>query len=138
MSETLIVRAEIAELARVGDWVESFGRRFGLRQSTLYAIHLCLEEAISNIVRYAFRDADDHDPRHREVRLSVEPMGNAIVLTIEDGGLPFNPLNVSPPAGPTSIEAISAGGWGIHLMKQFARSLSYQRQDNVNRLTLRF
>ena len=138
VTETLAIRAEIAELARVGDWIEALGQRRALRQSAIFAIHLCLEEAISNIVRYGFAATGDADQESREVRLAVEERGDAVVLTVEDTGKPFDPLNVPPRAKPTTIEDVSEGGWGIHLMKQFARHLSYERRDGFNRLTLCF
>ena len=138
VSETLVVQAEIAELARVGDWIETLGQRCALRQSVIFAMHLCLEEAVSNIIRHGFAESRDGDRESREVRLAVEERGDAIVLTVEDTGKPFDPFKVPPRAKPTTIENVSEGGWGIPLMTQFARRLAYERSEGINRLTLCF
>ena len=138
MSESLIVRADLRELARVVDWTEAAGCRLCLQPSTLFAIHLCLEEAISNIIRHGAEVGKDADLRDREVHLNMEQVADQVVLTIEDRGKAFDPFSVPTPAKPGSIEEASAGGWGVHLIRQFAHSHAYQRQDGVNRLTLRF
>jgi len=138
VDDGLIIRAEIGELARVSEWTKAFGQRFALRESTLFAIQLCVEEALSNIVRYAFAPGKTLPRPPREVRLSVQEIGDAIDLMIEDEGMAFDPLKAEPPARPTTIEDAATGGWGIHLMRHFARTLAYERRNGVNRLTLRF
>ena len=138
MVEALVVRAEIAELPRVYDWAEALGRRFGLSQSTLFAIQLCFEEALSNIARFGFADGENEVPRNTDVRLTVEPRGDTIVATIEDHGVAFDPLVAAAPVRPTAISEVPLGGRGIHLMRQFTRTLEYERRNGMNRLTLCF
>jgi anti-sigma regulatory factor (Ser/Thr protein kinase) len=90
--EALVVQAETSELTRVYDWAETLGRRFDVPQSTLFAIQLCFEEALSNIARFGFADVENEVPRNTDVRLTVEPRGDQIVATIEDHGDAFDPL----------------------------------------------
>jgi anti-sigma regulatory factor (Ser/Thr protein kinase) len=138
--EALVVQAGISELTRVYDWAETLGRRFDVPQSTLFAIQLCFEEALSNIARFGFADVENEVPRNTDVRLTVEPRGDQIVATIEDHGDAFDPLGVAAPAQPTVISDsdVPLGGRGIHLMRQFAQSLRYERREDINRLTLSF
>jgi anti-sigma regulatory factor (Ser/Thr protein kinase) len=138
VAETLVVRAEISELARVRDWTDSLGQRFALPQSTLFAIQLCFEEALSNIVRHGFAGSRDEVTRNKDVHLALERADDRIIVTIEDHGVAFDPLGVAAPDMPTAISEAPAGGRGIHLMRQFAQCLAYERRDGVNRLTLRF
>ena len=138
MVEALVVRAEISELTRVYDWAEALGRRFDVPQSTLFAIQLCFEEALSNVARFGFAVDENEVPRNTEVRLTVEPRGDQIVATIEDHGDAFDPLGVATQARPTAISEVPLGGRGIHLMRQFAQSLTYERREDINRLTLSF
>jgi len=133
--ETLVVSAQLAELGRARDWTEAVARSFTLPPSTLFAIQLCCEEALSNIARYAF---DDTDYACRELHLCVERESDEITVTIEDQGKPFDPWSVPPPPKPATIEEASAGGWGLQLIRKFARSHNYERRDAVNRLTLTF
>jgi len=138
VAETLVVRAEISELARVYDWADALGRRLALPRSTWFAIRLCIEEALSNIIRHGFAGVQDAVPPNKDVRLALEPVDQAIIMTIEDHGIAFDPLGVAAPAVPTPITGAPTGGWGIHLMRQFAQRLAYERRDGVNRLTVCF
>jgi anti-sigma regulatory factor (Ser/Thr protein kinase) len=135
MRETLVIHAEIAALPRVFDWVDSIRQKLGLSQSTLFAIHLCLEEALSNIVLYGFADDAEGD---KEVRITLEWSGDTVDVTIEDHGTAFDPLAVAAPAMPSSLEEAPVGGRGIFLMRQFAQHLAYERRDGINHLALRF
>jgi len=138
MSDTLVVQAEIAELARVWDWANMEGERLAVSQSTLFAIHLCLEEALSNILQYAFPDDRDGNRGDKIVRLGLRREEDAILLTVEDHGIAFDPLEFVELPAPATLAEASIGGRGIHLMKEFTRHMAYERRDGTNRLTLRF
>lgn len=56
----------------------------------------------------------------------------------EDEAPPFNPLVVREPPFPRSLEDISEGGHGIHLLKQFADEVNYELKATGNRLILSF
>lgn len=136
MRETLVIRAEVTELARVFDWVDSLGQKLAIPQSALFAIHLCLEEALSNIVLYGFAGVDEG--AGKDIRLALEWSGDIIDVAIEDHGVAFDPLAVAAPVMPDSLDDAPIGGRGIHLMRQFAEHLAYERRDGANHLTLRF
>jgi anti-sigma regulatory factor (Ser/Thr protein kinase) len=138
MAETLVVQAEMAELERVRVWADAIGERLGLPQSTLFAIHLCFEEAVSNIVRHGFVPHPGEAPPNKDVRLALAREDGAVTATIEDHGVAFDPLGVTDPAGPATLDEATVGGLGISLMRQFAQHLAYERRDGINRLTLRF
>lgn len=138
MTETLVIRAEIRELGRVCGWADALARRLALPQSTTFAIQLCFEEALSNIVRHGFAGAPEEEAGNKEVSLALETHNDAIVATIEDCGPAFNPLEIPPPVAPTTIGDLPLGGRGIQLMRKFAQSVDYERRDGVNRLTLSF
>jgi serine/threonine-protein kinase RsbW len=138
MPETLVVQAELGELSRVWDWADALGETLGVSRSTLFAIHLCFEEALSNIVQYAFASGLDADGRNMAVRLTLKRVDDAIIVTIDDHGVAFDPLGVAAPAVPATISEAPIGGRGIHLMRQFTRHLAYERQDGMNHLILHF
>jgi anti-sigma regulatory factor (Ser/Thr protein kinase) len=138
MPRTLVVQAEIAELPRVWDWADALGQRLGLSQSTLFAIHLCFEEALSNIVKHGFVSGPDEGGRNRDVHLALERVDDAIIVTIEDHGIAFDPLGVARPAASATLSEAPIGGRGISLMRQFARHLAYERRGGMNHLTLCF
>ena len=136
--ETLVIRAETAELARVVDWTDTLATTLNLPSSTLFAIQLCFEEAVSNVIRHGFPDGPDEAEVNKDVHLSVERRDDTVIITTADFAPAFDPLGVVPGPRPATIEEAVVGGNGIQLMRRFAQHLAYERRDGMNRLTLRF
>ena len=133
MPYTIVVQAELSEIARVAAWSDAFAAEFNLPARTVFAIHLCLEEQVSNIIRHGVPEAAEG-----AIRVELEVSGDGVVATIEDHGAAFNPLNAPAPEKPQSIDDARVGGLGIHLLRKFATAVDYERRDEINRLTLRF
>jgi len=128
----LVLRKDVAELKRLAGWIEGFTQeRTSLDVS--FAVQLCLEEAVANIIMYgATRD----DPL--EIAVELERNGGNLVARIEDNGRQFDPTRAPPPVAARSLEEAKVGELGIHLMRSFATGMDYERRDGRNRLTLRF
>jgi anti-sigma regulatory factor (Ser/Thr protein kinase) len=137
-SRTATVPADLEAFPRIVAWAEEAAAWLMLPSSTTYAIQLCLEEAFTNIVRHGYPAVDDRAGRGRDVRLSIEPVDADVTLTIEDWGIPFNPVEFHSLATPASIEDAIVGGQGIRLMRRFAQEMRYQRRGDCNVLRLRF
>jgi serine/threonine-protein kinase RsbW len=135
--ETLVIKARLSELERVGAWTETLAGRLGLAPSTSFAIQLCFEEAISNAIRHGMADHAGN-ASEGDIHLSVDRRDDHVLVTIEDGGIPFDPREAVSPAIPAGLEDATIGGQGIHLMKQFAQHMDYERRAGMNRLTLCF
>jgi serine/threonine-protein kinase RsbW len=132
----LTIQSRLSDLALLWPWVDSLAAEQAIPAKTLYAIHLCLEEALSNVIRHGYREQPD-----QPIAIEFAREADAFVFAIEDQAPPFDPLADST-AGklpvPVSIHEFPLGGRGIGLMRQFAGSLAYQRLENGNRLAMRF
>lgn len=94
---------------------------------TTYNILLILEEAYSNIIKYAgLTDGDT-------IRISFEKTDTHFSLELIDSGVAFNPLKESL----TCPDADSCGGFGIFLFKNITDKATYKREKNKNKLYLR-
>ncbi len=120
-----------------------FERAFGALQAELdqdaldagarYAVELVFEEIVANIVRHG---APAGAPP-ADVDVSVEVGGDAIVMTFDDGGVPFNPVGRPDPRKPTSIEDTPIGGLGLMMVRKAASDMRYERTvAQRNRLTV--
>ncbi|MBI1207195.1 MAG: ATP-binding protein [Azospirillum sp.] len=127
----LALRNDDADLPRLNDWVEQFGRRRGLAHDRLFEIKTCLYEAVANVIAYAYLD---HHPHQIEVRLAIAD--GAVIATVEDDGQPFDPLAVTLRPPEQTIELAQIGGRGILMMRQFMDRMRYERRDGHNLLTL--
>jgi anti-sigma regulatory factor (Ser/Thr protein kinase) len=112
------------------------GSNAGRNRVTLdasFAIQLCLEEAVANIIMYAAAKDD-----RLSIAVELARSGGTLVACIEDTGRQFDPTQVPPPTMAKSLEEAQVGGLGIHLIRRFASGMDYERRDGRNRLTLRF
>jgi anti-sigma regulatory factor (Ser/Thr protein kinase) len=134
-SFTVRIERSMAGLAQLGGWVDQVTAALGLDQTAEYALRLCLEEAAANVVMHGEADADANGEAGFIV-VRADPTPDALHVIVEDRCGAFDPLHVPAPKLPGSPEEAQVGGLGIHLMRQYARALSYERDGDVNRLTM--
>jgi serine/threonine-protein kinase RsbW len=135
----LVLRNELGELDRLVPFVEDYERRAALPSSAVFAIQLCLDEAISNIVRHgAGSGAGVGAGRASRIAVSLRAAGDRAELLVVDDGPPFDPTRAPPPRRATSLEDAQVGGLGVHLMRQFSATMRYERAGIENRLALSF
>jgi len=105
----------------------------GLSASRLADAELCVDELVTNIVRYAFTDGGPHT-----ITVHVERSSSEVEIVIQDDGRPFDPTAGPLPAMPRTLEEAVPGGRGLLLVRSIAPRLGYERRDGVNRVTLAF
>jgi serine/threonine-protein kinase RsbW len=134
MSDTaqLVITNDTAELERLNQLVEEFGTRNNLHVEENYAIYLCLEELVTNIINYGWPDGGQHEIL---VRLTVDDQ--AIRVELEDDGIAFDPTKVPAPDTNKPPQERQIGGLGIHLVRQTVDDMFYQRVDERNILLLK-
>jgi serine/threonine-protein kinase RsbW len=131
-SRRLVLRNDFAELPRLAAWLEGCAGR-GMSSDVSFAVQLCLEEAVANVIMYGGGKDD-----RLEIAVEVERNGAMLVARVVDNGRAFDPTGVPPPAMAASLAQAKVGDLGIHLMRSFASGMHYERRDGRNRLTLRF
>jgi anti-sigma regulatory factor (Ser/Thr protein kinase) len=133
----LTIQSRLEELALVWPWVEAQAEQYEISADSQFAIQLCLEEALSNIIRHGYGE-------QTRCAISIhcaQSGSHSLIFTVEDQAPPFDPLaymvDDDAPA-PASIEQLEVGGQGIRLLRKFAGKLDYQRIPNGNRLIICF
>ena len=131
--DELTLDNQLAELTRISGWVEGLARRYPITTNLVFAMNLCLEEALSNVIRHGY---EGREGQRVTVRFSM--LGeNLFELTVEDDAAQFNPLALAPL--PTiSEDPTRIGGQGIRLMRSFADSVEWAPTATGNELRIRF
>ena len=129
----LVLHSEVTELDRLAGWIEGWTRRGALSPDVSFAMALCLEEAVANVIMYGGTGDD-----RLEITVEVEHNAGTSVVRIEDNGRQFDPTQVPSPPVAASLEEAKIGSVGVHLMRSFASGMHYERRNDRNRLTLRF
>src|SRR5579862_357415 len=129
--EKLILQSRLSEIAQLPVWIESLSRRHAIPENVEFAINLCLEEAVSNVIRHGYGAGAGGS-----VIVSFNRTEQGLfVFLIEDQARCFNPLEA--PA-PDHSRTIRVGGQGIPLLRHFTDKLEYEWTPTGNRLKLFF
>ncbi len=126
-----VVENQIGELSSLAGKIEKLAEQWGLSPAIAMNINLVVEEALTNVIFYAFADNDKH-----EIEITVSLENKRLTIKIEDDGIPFNPLEKEQPDINLPAEERPVGGLGIFLMSQVMDEMHYNRQRNHNILTL--
>lgn len=140
-SPQLTVKSQLEDLTLVWPWVEALAAHYSVPASTQFAIQLCLEEALSNIVRHGYRGQANQPITVACAVERASPGARELVFTIEDRASHFDPFALSqaaPAPAPATLADFEPGGQGIRLIRKFAGRYAYRQLPNGNRLTLAF
>lgn len=123
---------QLSELGRLRAKVDGFAENLGLNAKQVFEMHLALEEIFTNIISHGFKDDAAHD-----IRFAIKKDRDALVIRVEDDGVPFNPVKAGKPDTRCPLEERKVGGLGVHLVRRFAQDMNYVRKKRKNVLTIR-
>ncbi len=133
MEKTLTLKNHIEEIALLAPFVEELCEEMGLGMDRVFNLNLVLEEAVTNVVMYAYPQGEEH-----ELWVKATADGGMLTLTVEDEGVPFDPTAEAPEVDVTlSAEEREIGGLGIFLISQMMDEVGYERKDERNILTMK-
>lgn len=127
----LILHNDIQQIPQLADFVETIAQEKTLDQGLVMGLNLALEEAVTNVILYAY-------PKGSDGLVDVEAIlgKNRIDFIISDSGTPFDPTAAAEPDLNAPVQDRPIGGLGIHLVKTIMDSVSYQRSEGKNILTM--
>lgn len=131
LRDRLTIANEVEELRRVAAWLEQATAHFNWSPRTHFKLDLVLNEALPNILHYAYPERGRH---HIHLRLEDGP--EQVILEIRDDGIAFDPFAELHVPDNASLETATLGGRGIPLMIAFTAAREYQRIGRSNRLRL--
>ena len=129
----LVVDRTMVGVRRAGAWVDELAILLNLSGETEYALRLCLEEAITNIVNHA---TPEPDAERDSVALHMLADSSTLRVTVTDQCGAFNPLATPLPA-PHEPAPEGEGGLGITLLRRHADQVNWERDGTTNRLSIR-
>ena len=129
--EHFIIENRIEELPVLAEKIEQLGDKWELQPNLTMKINLVLEEALSNIIYYAFKDKEIH-----KIEVSISNKANKLIIEITDDGIPFDPTTSEQPDISLPASERPVGGLGIFLISKIMDTVGYSRKNNLNILTL--
>jgi serine/threonine-protein kinase RsbW len=132
MRNEITFEAKLELLIDMISWVRKHAEHFGFQEHDLSRIELATEEALVNIINYAYPNTTG------EILLLCKKDSdeNKFHLELRDKGTPHNPLLRSSADIEAPIEERGIGGYGVHFMKTIMDELSYTHDGNFNSLKM--
>jgi anti-sigma regulatory factor (Ser/Thr protein kinase) len=131
MAEPLHIKNDINQLTKVHEYLQQTVGALDLSPSACMSLKLAVEEAVVNVMLYAYPGETDKD-----IFISLEHDDKKITVVITDYGLAFDPTTREDPDISLPLEDRPIGGLGAYLIKQLMTEVSYRRAGNQNILTL--
>jgi serine/threonine-protein kinase RsbW len=97
----------------------------------VYFVDLAIEEIVTNCIHYGYSDDREHT-----ILITLAVADETIIVTIKDDGDAFDPLAAPSPDFSIALKDRTEGGLGIHLLRNLADRVSYERRDGTNEMTL--
>ena len=128
---SLTLTNDLKRVPRLNTFIDEVCEANGFDMATTMQINLAIEEAVVNVMNYAY-------PKGTKGDITIETKANnsEVFFVISDTGKPFDPTAKAEVDITLSAEDRSIGGLGIHLIRQIMDHINYERVDGHNILTL--
>jgi serine/threonine-protein kinase RsbW len=122
----------LLETGRAASLLAELATEHGLPAATTADMSVALDEVLSNIIKYGYKDTNRH-----EITIRFIVSARELTAEVEDDGRPFDPLSVPPPELQKPLAEREIGGLGIHFLRTILTEVSYCRSGDRNRLVLK-
>ncbi len=131
---SLRIANDMKESVKLTPFVEDMANALSLSDETKDAINLALEEALVNVILYAYPEGEQG---FVTLTARADAARTHIRFELRDSGKAYNPLLNEMPDLTLGIEERPIGGLGIFLIRKMMDELAYDRLDGDNVLIMR-
>lgn len=129
--ESLTLPNDVKEVTALSSFIKDVMTRLNLDKHLAFKLRLALEEAVVNIMKYAYPSGTKGD-----VSIRITSDGKRLKFILSDAGIFFNPTEAATADTTLSAEDRPIGGLGILLIRKLMDSINYERTEGRNELTL--
>ena len=129
-------------ISAAAEWVDTIAAEQQFPEQLVFALQICLEELLTNIVRHGGPDSGGDlsevpiPPLNVEINISAS--AQCVRMTVEDDGKPFDVVNAPAHRIDQPLGEVQPGGLGIQLIKNFASAIAYDQAGLGNRVVVEF
>ena len=128
---SILLSNDVQEVPVLAIFVGGICEDMQLDELTTAGINLAIEEAVVNVMNYAYSETTRGD-----ILLEATADDDAIHFVLRDHGIPFDPTATKEVDIACRVEERAIGGLGIHLIRHYMDDLSYERVNGQNVLTM--
>jgi len=132
----------IDDISSAAQWVETIAADQKFPEELVFALQVCLEELLTNVVRHggakSSGDLSEVPVPPLDVEISISAGAQRVSMTVEDNGKPFDVVNAPAHRIDQPLDEVQPGGLGIQLIRNFASSFAYEQAGLGNRVIVEF
>ena len=129
---TLSLPAELPQLPAFIGAVTKAAESSGVSPETIFNIELTLEEALVNIINYAY------EGKQGEIGVACKAGNRSFSVEITDAGKAFDMTSLPAPDLSADIADRQIGGLGIYFINKLTKQVTYRREEEKNILAMTF
>lgn len=127
----IALKAQLGSLPEILEFIREKASAFGLGEQALYEFEVACEEAVVNVILYAYPESPG------EISVEFSGVGDICTVTIKDTGACFDPTLEEIKVDPDMpLDSRKEGGLGIYFMHMYTSKLTYERIGDENVLKL--
>lgn len=133
--EPLIVDGVLESLNSIADYILAVAHQAELNKKKTYKLRLAVDELTTNIILYGYQN----NQQKGFIKLQSQLEKGRLKIIIEDSSPPFNPENnllITTQSLDQPLEERPIGGLGIYLALDGVDDFIYERDNDLNRMTL--
>ncbi len=130
---SLIIDNKLEELEKLPIFLNQLAKEIGFDKSLMLSLRLALEEAMVNVVNYAYPEGETGKIN---LRVKYESQLSLLRFELTDSGKPFDPTAVKDADITLGVEDRPVGGLGIFLIKKHMDEVTYKRENDMNKLMM--
>ena len=130
-SFSIQVRNRQEAIAPAMEAAEAWLEKIEASPRIVYFVDLAIEEIVTNCIHYGYSDDREHT-----IHITLSVADGTITVRIVDDGDAFDPLEAPAPDFSIAIDDRTEGGLGIHLLRNLADRVLYERRNGTNEITL--
>ena len=135
MQRELTLHNDVKQIELLTEFIEVLCEELGLDTMLTFNLNLVLEEAVTNVIMYAYPQNEDHT---MTLKTWTEQSDNVIAFELKDQGKPFNPIEEAPEVDTTlSADERQIGGLGIFLINKIMDEVAYRYEGGSNILIMK-
>lgn len=132
LQRSLTLPNDVETIPQLNEFIDAIAESIGLDMSLTMSLNLAIEEAVVNVMEYAYPQGSKGD-----VTIDVAASDQWLQFIISDSGTPFDPTEKKDADTTLSVDERPIGGLGIFLVRQLMDTIQYDYVDGKNVLTLK-
>ena len=129
----LTVDSSIEVIQTIANQVDRVAARQGWTQKAVFALQVALDEWVSNVIKYSYKDENGHP-----IHVLLDENQGELIAKVEDFGAPFDPAtSVIPTSLDDTLSGKREGGMGLFVMHHLLSGINFERSKDRNIVTLK-